>query len=176
MSGPCRWRSGRVAAPVRAAAAATGSMEPVEPGDAGRALIEVVFLAVLVLIPVVYILIALLRIQAATLAVNQAARDAGRALDAAPSVADGIDRAQAMARVALHDQNVPEEELTVTFVAAGAGCDAAPVAPSLRAGDVYDICVRAVIGIPGVPTVITGSKNTVTGVYTLHVGELREGG
>ena len=46
--------------------------------DEGRALIEVIFLAVLILIPTVYILISFLRIQSATFAVSQGAREAGR--------------------------------------------------------------------------------------------------
>ena len=47
---------------------------------------------------------------------------------------------------------------------------------SREGGAVYDICVTAVISLPGVPTVITGSHNTVTGIYTVHIGDLREGG
>ena len=62
------------------------------------------------------------------------------------------------------------------FVAPGADChDSTPVTPTLDAGAVYDICVTAVVSLPGVPTVLTGKKNTVTGVYTVHIGDLREG-
>ena len=144
--------------------------------DSGRAMIEVVFLGVLMLIPVVYILIAVLRIQAATLAVTQAARDAGRAMDSAPSVPAGLDRAGEMARIALQDQHIRSDQVSIRFVAPGTGCDGVQVPPSLDAGAVYDVCVRTVLSIPGVPTVLTGQQNTVTGVYTVHVGELREGG
>ena len=143
--------------------------------DEGRALIEVVILGVLVLIPTLYILIALLRIQAATLAVNQAARDAGRAMDAAASVDVGEQRAHDIAVVALSDQHVPASDLSVRFVSTGSDCDSPQVVPTLTGGDVYDICVRVSLSIPGVPTVMTGRHNTITGVYTLHVGELREG-
>ena len=52
----------------------------------GRAMIEVVFLAVLILIPTIYILASVMRIQAATFAVTQGARDAGRVMDSAPSI------------------------------------------------------------------------------------------
>jgi hypothetical protein len=41
---------------------------------------------------------------------------------------------------------------------------------------VYDICVVAVVTLPGVPSVMTGSNNTITGVFTMHVGDFREGG
>jgi len=33
----------------------------------------------------------------------------------------------------------------------------------------------AVVSFPGVPSVVTGSQNTVSGVFTLHVGDFREG-
>ncbi|SDO19285.1 hypothetical protein SAMN04515671_0096 [Nakamurella panacisegetis] len=160
-----------------------GPVEPTDPPvtgsgaeDGGRAIIEVIFLAVLMLIPVVYILISVLRIQAATFAVTQAARDAGRALDRAPTVDDGIARARQIARLDLADQHVSDDQLTLTFVATGTGCDGgAVVSPSTEGGAVYDICVTAVISLPGVPSVLTGSKNTVTGIYTVHIGDLREG-
>ena len=144
--------------------------------DDGRALIEVVFLAVLLLIPTVYILAAVMRIQAATFAVAQGARDAGRVMDAAPTPAIGVARAQEIAQLALTDQRVPSDGMQVRFVATGSDCVSGPqVAPSLRPGDVYDICVVALVAFPGVPSVVTGSQNTVTGVFTLHVGDFREG-
>ncbi len=144
--------------------------------DAGRALIEVVFLAVLILIPTVYILASVLRIQAATFAVAQGARDAGRVMDSAPSVAVGVARAEEIARLALTDQRVSADGMRLRFVRSGSDCVSAPeIPPSLSRGDVYDICVVAVVSFPGVPTVVTGTQNTVTGVFTLHVGDFREG-
>jgi hypothetical protein len=144
--------------------------------DAGRALIEVVFLAVLILIPTVYILASVLRIQAATFAVAQGARDAGRVMDSAPSVAVGVARAEEIARLALTDQRVPADGMRLRFVRPGSDCVSAPeIPPSLSRGDVYDVCVVAVVSFPGVPTVVTGTQNTVTGVFTLHVGDFREG-
>lgn len=143
--------------------------------DDGRALIEVIFLAVLILIPTIYILVTILKIQSATFAVAQGARDAGRVMDSAPTTTVGVARAQEIARLALTDQNVSADGMELRFVPVGADCVSSPeIAPSLRAGTVYDVCVVAVVSLPGVPTVITGSKNTVTGVFTLHVGDFRE--
>ena len=143
--------------------------------DEGRALIEVVFLAVLILIPTIYILISFLRIQSASFAVSQGARDAGRVMYFAPSVAVGVARAEEIARLALQDQNVPADGMDLRFVPVGGDCVSSPeITPSLQAGDVYDVCVTAVVTLPGVPSVITGSRNTVSGVFTLHVGDFRE--
>ena len=144
--------------------------------DAGRAIIEVIFLAVLVLIPTVYILASIMRIQAATFAVTEAARDAGRVMDSAPTLADGVARAQEIAQIALADQRVPTNGMDLRFVSAGSDCaSGGEITPSLRAGDVYDICVVAGVTLPGVPSVVSGSRNTVTGVFTMHVGDFREG-
>ena len=144
--------------------------------DDGRAMIEVIFLAVLMLIPTIYILASVLRIQAATFAVTQGARDAARVMDSAPTVADGVARAEEIAQLALTDQHVSAEGLDVRFVSAGSDCvSGSEIAPSLQPGDVYDICVVAVVTFPGVPSVVTGSQNTVSGVFTMHVGDFREG-
>ncbi|MET3804101.1 Flp pilus assembly protein TadG [Nakamurella sp. UYEF19] len=144
--------------------------------DDGRAIIEVIFLAVLILIPVVYILISLIRLQATTFAVTQAARDAGRAIDSAPTIADGIDRAQQIAAIDLADQNVAAASITLQFIAPGTECTSAnQITPTLEPGAAYDLCVTAVVTLPGVPTVLTGDHNTVTGVYSIRISELREG-
>jgi len=141
--------------------------------DAGRALIEVLILGVLLLIPTVYLLSAVLRLQSATFAVTQAARDAGRLIDTAPDLDSGVQRATEAARIALADQRLPGDAVAVRFVAPGAGCDSAAISPTLRAGATFDICVSTPLTLPGVPSTLT-DNNTVTGVYTLHVGEYRE--
>ncbi|WP_196073118.1 hypothetical protein [Nakamurella alba] len=132
-------------------------------------------LAVLVLLPVTWILLSLLRLQAASLGVDQAVRQAVRALDAAPSVGIGMERARLVAGVALQDQGIGTDGMVVSVVPVGAGCAAPPVVPSLRPGAVYDVCVRATVTLPGVPSMLSGTANTATGVLTWHVGELREG-
>lgn len=150
--------------------------EPEPTGDAGRALIEVVVLGVLVLIPVLYVLIALFRVQAATFAVTQAARDAGRLIETADSLSNGLDRARQAAAVSLADQNVPEDSLRITFVGPGAACSDSPVTPTLTPGASYTVCVSATLTLPGVPGFLTGDNNTTTAAYTVHIGELRESG
>jgi hypothetical protein len=97
-------------------------------------------------------------------------------MDSAPSVDVGVARAEEIARLALTDQRVSADGMNLRFVRPGTDCVTAPeIPPSLNRGDVYDICVVAVVSFPGVPTVVTGTQNTVTGVFTLHVGDFREG-
>jgi hypothetical protein len=96
-------------------------------------------------------------------------------MDFSPTTAVGVARAEEIARLALEDQNISADGMDLRFVPVGGDCVASPeITPSLQAGTVYDVCVVAVVTLPGVPSVITGSRNTVSGVFTLHVGDFRE--
>jgi hypothetical protein len=154
----------------------TGHIPTGARADEGRAIIEVMFLAVLLLIPVVYILIALLRLQGATLAVSQAARDVGRLIET--SATTGVS-AQLMHEVAgqdLRDQGISTANLALRTTPTGGDCaQSHSLEPSYQPGATYQLCVVAVVSLPGVPTILSGSKNTVTGIYTVHIGQLREG-
>lgn len=146
------------------------------PGtDDGRAVLEFIVLGVLVMLPVLYIALSLLTVQATTFAAAQSARDAARLLDNAPTAAAGETRALAAARQTLTDQNLPSTGVRLHYVTTGADCTTAPPRrPDLTPGAVYDICVTVPLDLPLLPADFTAA-NTVTGVYTLHVGEFREG-
>ncbi|KGN34840.1 pilus biosynthesis protein TadE [Knoellia sinensis KCTC 19936] len=73
-------------------------------GEQGSALVEFVFLGVLLLVPLVYLVMALARIQAGSYAVTTAAREAGRAFVTAEAGEDAAARARAGADVAFDDQ------------------------------------------------------------------------
>lgn len=145
------------------------------PGnDSGRAVLELIVLGVLVMIPVLYIAVSLLTLQSTTFGVAQAARDAGRLLDNAPTAAAGQAQALDAARQTLDDQHVSTAGLSVKYVNTGADCERAPARqPDLTPGAVFDICVIAPLVLPLLPAEITAG-NTVIGVFTLHVGEFRE--
>lgn len=142
--------------------------------DAGRALVEVLVLGVLVLIPVVYVLFAVIRLQAASLAVSQAARDVARVMDTADDPRAGLRDATEIATIALQDQGLSADGLSIWFVPGDGGCDPPGAPPVLGAGSVWTVCVRTTVTLPGVPTVLSGTDNTVTGAHILQVGEMRE--
>jgi Flp pilus assembly protein TadG len=73
--------------------------------EQGTAVVEFVVLAVLMLIPLVYLVMMLARVQAGSFAVSQAAREAGRAYVTAQNGNDAAGRAQAAARVAFLDHS-----------------------------------------------------------------------
>lgn len=144
-------------------------------GEDGRAIIEVVFLSVLLLVPLIYALIAILSLQSATFAVTQAARDVGRLIETSTHL-PSEQAATSIATVALDDQRVSTTDIAIRIVAPGDDCLVGPQVPVTRnPGSSYNACVIATVTLPGIPTVLAGSNNTVTGSYTVVMSELREG-
>lgn len=74
--------------------------------DDGSALVEFTWLAVLLMVPLVYLLIGLFQVQRAAFGVTEAARQAGRALATAQDCGAGMARARAAAGLALRDQGI----------------------------------------------------------------------
>lgn len=73
-------------------------------GEAGTAVVEFIVVAVLLLVPLAYGIASIMRVQAASEATVQAAREAGRAFVTADSPVQGRWRAEAAARLAFTDQ------------------------------------------------------------------------
>ena len=67
-------------------------------------MIEFIVVAVLILIPMCYIVLSVMRVQAATYATTQAVREAGRAFSMADSAASGARAARMAAGLAFADQ------------------------------------------------------------------------
>ena len=77
-------------------------------GDEGTALVEFTYLALLLLIPLVYVLMLVFTLQRAAFAVSAAAREAGRAYVTADSDAQGRERAQLVAELTTADHRLGE--------------------------------------------------------------------
>jgi hypothetical protein len=75
-------------------------------GEAGNAMLEFVYLSLLLMVPLVYVLTTTFQVQRAAFGVTEAARQAGRAYATADSDGQGRVRAEAAARLALRDQGV----------------------------------------------------------------------
>jgi hypothetical protein len=139
-------------------------------GDAGNAMIEFVFLGVLMLIPLVYLVLAVSYVQRNTYGVTQAAREVGRTY----ATSGNVDQARYAARLALSDQNIAASDMDIGWARTGADCSAAtPGLPPLAPGEVFSVCVTRQITIPGVPSFIGARHNSVTGRYVVHVDEYR---
>jgi Flp pilus assembly protein TadG len=140
--------------------------------DAGTAIIEFVFVAVIVLVPLIYLLAAVATVQRNSLAVNQAARDAGRAYATSESSGEARQRVAAAVRLALADQGLPNDA-DVRFVAPGAACDARAIVPRLTPGAEFTVCVSRRVRLPAVPSVLTGRGIRTVGKYQIHVDDFR---
>lgn len=82
-----------------------GARRAARRDESGTAVVEFVVLAVLLLIPLIYLVMVMARLQAGSYAVSQAAREAGRAFVTADSGQAAAARAEAAARIAFLDHS-----------------------------------------------------------------------
>ena len=141
--------------------------------DGGSAIVEFVFVAVIVMVPLIYLIVAVAAVQQSQLAVSQAAREAGRAFATADTGDRAMLRARAAVRIALRNQSVADDA-TVRFVPAGGSCTrSSAVTPQLVAGAQFTVCVIRSVDIPAVPRFLSGKGITSVGAYVVHVDDYR---
>jgi hypothetical protein len=87
-------------------------------GDRGSALVEFVFVALVVFMPLIYLVAGFSAVQRGVFASTAAAREAGRAMGTAPDPVTGEARALRAAQLAVADQHVH-----ATYVGPGGSCD-----------------------------------------------------
>ncbi|MFP5252813.1 MAG: hypothetical protein ACLGH4_03340 [Actinomycetes bacterium] len=133
----------------------------------GSVVVEVVWLAVLLLVPLVYVVLAVFEVQRGAFAATAAARAAGRAFVLAPTPAEGELRARAAGRVALADQGVDAGRSLMTVT-----CQPACLAP----GSVVLVRVRHQVALPLLPTALGGQTPSirVEAEHTVPYGTFRE--
>ena len=90
--------------------------------QAGTAIVEFVFLGVLMLVPLIYLTLMVARVQAGSYAATQAAREAGRAFVTAASEDSASGRAQAAAAIAFTDQGFTGDQATLAIACAASPC------------------------------------------------------
>jgi Flp pilus assembly protein TadG len=135
--------------------------------------IEFVFVALVVLLPLVYFVVAVAVVQRSRLAVAHAAREAGRAFASSPDASAVEARMEAAIRLAFAGQGVPDDA-TVRFVVPGAACSGPSVVPSLVPGARFTVCVTRRVRIPAVPALFAGRGVTTVGRYTVYVDDYRQ--
>ena len=115
--------------------------------EAGSAIVEFVWLGLLMLVPLVYILLAVFDAQRASYATSAAARSAGRAFVTAPNQATAYDRAQNAARLAFADQGIAGDPRLVIR------CRPNPNA-CLAPGSMVEAEVRTSVALPLIPSAL----------------------
>jgi hypothetical protein len=136
-------------------------------GETGSALVEFVFVAVVVFVPLVYIVAGFSAVQRGVFASTAAAREAGRAMGTAPDPVSGQERALRAAQLAVEDQSIGATDLRVAYAPAGADCDAAgSYLPALTPGEEFSVCVTVTVRIPLMPEFV--DANTATGQFVVE--------
>jgi hypothetical protein len=140
--------------------------------DCGTAIVEFVFIAIVMLVPLIYLIAAVAAVQRNQLAVTDAARNAGRAFATSATPEEAAARARTAVRLALADQGLPDDA-HLRFVPYGAGCGAQAITPRLLPGAVFTVCVSRRANLPGIPTLLAGRGITTIGAYAVHVDDFR---
>ena len=138
--------------------------------ERGSALVEVVWLSMLLLVPLVYMLVSVFEVQRASYGVSGAARAAARAYSLAPDEASARARARAAAAVALEDQGVEPGEVDLEV-----HCSPSPT-NCLAPGSLIEVDVHHQVRLPLVPSALGGGAPTfrVEASHTVAYGTFRE--
>lgn len=132
----------------------------VRTDEEGTAVIEFIWLALLLIVPIVYILIAVFDVQRAAYGVSAASRSAARAFILAPNVPTAYERANQAATVALGDQQVDGAVIVITCTPTPADC--------LTPGSSVRVVVRMTQPLPLTPTALGDQIAPIT-VDSTHV-------
>lgn len=132
---------------------------------------EMVWLALILLVPLVYILFTLVVVQRSAYGVTEAARAAGRAYVLSPDPSTGRARAVAAARVAMRDQGISLPASDVRII-----CHPTPNA-CLRPGSTVEVVIRYDAPLPVLPRFLGHHPATITlsGRHVEPYGSYREG-
>jgi Flp pilus assembly protein TadG len=113
--------------------------------ESGTAIIEFVWLAILLLVPLVYVVLAVFDTQRTSYATSTAARSAGRAFITSPDEAGAYARARSAARLAFEDQGIPGAPMRLMI-----RCSPRPD-NCLSPGSVVTAEVRSSVDLPLMP-------------------------
>jgi hypothetical protein len=139
-------------------------------GERGTAIVEFVWLAILLLVPLLYIVLAVFDTQRAAYAASAAARSATRAFVTSPDQATAYARAEAAARLAFGDQGIGVADFTLTL-----SCRPDP-RHCLTPGSVVSAEVRSAADLPLMPSALGGNtpRIAVSAVHRSPYGTFRE--
>ena len=137
--------------------------------ESGSALVELVWLGILLLVPILWIVVTVFDVQKGAFAVNGAARAAGRAYALAPDDATGRARAEAAARQAFADHGVDEPvEVRITC---------SPYPHDCHSGtSVITVRIASRVDVPLVPDFLGGDAPSIAldATHTVPIGQFQE--
>ncbi|GAB3255585.1 TadE/TadG family type IV pilus assembly protein [Nocardioides dilutus] len=138
--------------------------------ERGSALVELSWLGILLLVPMLWILLSVFEVQRGAFAVSSAARTAGRAFALAPNDAVGQARAEAAVRRALDDQGLDGAGFTLRVTCT-------PIPADCHSGtSVVTVRVDTQVSIPLLPDVLGGDAPSfaLDATHAVPVGQYQE--
>jgi hypothetical protein len=125
--------------------------------------LEFIVIGVLVLVPMAYVVMSVMRVQAATMASTQAVREAARAYATSDSVAQGRAAALTAAQVAFEDQGfvLPESALRVS-------CLGSCLAP----GSSIHVDLDWHVDLPWMPASLSEGRSTSVPIEAVHTARV----
>ncbi|MCW2791374.1 MAG: hypothetical protein JWO76_472 [Nocardioides sp.] len=138
--------------------------------ERGSALVELTWLGILLLVPMLWIVMSVFEVQRGAFAVSAAARAAGRAYALAPTDAEGRQRAVAAARQAMADQGVENAPLDLDITCR-------PFPHDCHAGtSVITVVVRSRVDLPLLPSALGGEAPSfaLDATHTVPIGQFQE--
>jgi len=116
-------------------------------GDDGNAIVEFVYLAILMMIPLTYLLLTVFRVQGATYAVSSATREAGRVFVTSAS-SDADARATMAASLVMADSGLELDDGQMSIVCS--------TRPCLTPGANVDVVIGYDVELPFLPRFLDG--------------------
>jgi len=129
--------------------------------DDGNAIVEFVYLAVLLMVPLVYVLLTVFRVQGAAYAVSSAAREAGRVYATSDVIDEAGPRALVAAQLVMRDSNLTlaEQDLRIS-------CSSDPC---LTPGSRVNIVIAYDVSLPFLPRLFEGRAPATVQVMSRHL-------
>ncbi|SEB49491.1 hypothetical protein SAMN04489844_0288 [Nocardioides exalbidus] len=138
--------------------------------DRGSALIELSWLAIILIVPIIWIILSVFEVQRGAFATSAAARAAGRAYALAPDDATGEQRANAAAQQVLDDQGARGQRARVRIT-----CEA-PAGNCHVGTAVITVRITSGVTLPFAPTILGRSAATfaLDATHTVPIGQYVE--
>jgi Flp pilus assembly protein TadG len=136
----------------------------------GSALVELTWLGILLLVPLLWIVVTVFDVQRGAFGVSGAARAAGRAYALAPTDAEGRIRAEAAAQQALEDQGVHGVPVDVRI-------SCTPYPHDCHSGtSVITVRVASRVDLPLLPGFLGGGAPSIAldATHTVPIGQFQE--
>ncbi len=138
--------------------------------ERGSGLVEVVWMGVLLLLPLLWVVVSVFEVQRGSFGVSGAARAAARAYALAPNDVAGEQRAAAVARQALADQGLTDVPVRVRVTCT-------PYPRNCHSGtSVITVRIESSVELPLLPDVLGGGTPSfrLSADHTVPIGRYRE--